>query len=136
MMIDIIIGVILLSIAVLTMRIVWKAGEAKIYDPDKVDLSDNFDPQHDHFSKEHAQKVKMLAKSNIQLAEKGQIKSPEAIWNTGTATPTRSTRSEPHEKMSMRGRRSNNDQVHTEPERRVADRRGRKDDRRAMPEYS
>lgn len=59
MSIDIIIIFLLLAIALVAVLILLKGGsEKKVYDPNDVDLGSSFDPQHDHFSKEHVQKLK------------------------------------------------------------------------------
>ncbi len=59
MSIDLMIILLIIAIAVVAALILLKGGGQKqIYDPHHVDLGDDYDPQHDHFSKEHVQKIK------------------------------------------------------------------------------
>ena len=59
---------LLIAIAVVSALILLRSGrEKRIYDPRDVDLSSDYDPQHDHFSKEHVEKLigKGPVKKNI-----------------------------------------------------------------------
>ncbi|OIO72293.1 MAG: hypothetical protein AUJ57_06075 [Zetaproteobacteria bacterium CG1_02_53_45] len=61
MVIDSIIFMLFVAIAAVVGIILWKGAEAKPYDPNAVDLSRDFDPKHDHFSEDHAMKLRRLA---------------------------------------------------------------------------
>ncbi|PJA32855.1 MAG: hypothetical protein CO187_02890 [Zetaproteobacteria bacterium CG_4_9_14_3_um_filter_53_7] len=61
MVIDTIIFMLFVAIAAVVGIILWKGAEAKPYDPNAVDLSRDFDPKHDHFSEDHAKKLRRLA---------------------------------------------------------------------------
>ncbi len=68
---DVMIIFLLIAIAVVSALILLRSGgEKKIYDP--RDLSTNFDPQHDHFSKEH---VKHLREKKTESKRKNAVPS-------------------------------------------------------------
>ncbi len=48
---------VLVLFVVVVSVVLWRAAKAKRYDPRVDDLSDDFDPQHDHFSPDHARFV-------------------------------------------------------------------------------
>ena len=79
MSVDVIIILLLIAIAVVSLLILFRSGGAKrIYDPHAVDLSSEYDPQHDHFSKEHVEKLKQ-ANNKKQGSIKRNIVPPAAV---------------------------------------------------------
>lgn len=60
---DTIILMLLTAIVVVVGLILWRAAEAKTYDPDTVDHSAGYDPKHDHFGQDHAKKFRQIAKA-------------------------------------------------------------------------
>ena len=78
MNIDLMIILLIIAIAVVAALILLKGGgQKKIYDPHHVDLGNAYDPQHDHFSKEHVQKLKELEMKKKQ-AQHVEIVTPTA----------------------------------------------------------
>ena len=83
MVIDTIIILLLIAIGIFGGIILWRAASAKAYDPNHVDLSSNFDPQHDHFSKQHAEKrLKAAARNKAPLNRKSTTRSAAAYDQT------------------------------------------------------
>ncbi|RLL53304.1 hypothetical protein D8Y20_05545 [Mariprofundus sp. EBB-1] len=77
--IDVIIISVLIVIAVGSAWILLRSGaEKNIYDPNDVDLSTDYDPKHDHFSKEHLEKLKQQEKKKPG-STKRKITPPAAV---------------------------------------------------------
>ena len=83
MNIDTIIIFLLVAIALVAIVILLRGGsEKKVYDPNDVDLGNAFDPQHDHFSKEHVQKLKEQGNKTASSAARDRV-SPNSVAARG-----------------------------------------------------
>ena len=65
---DTVILMLLTAIVFVVGLILWRAAEAKTYDPDAVDHSVSYDPKHDHFGPDHAKKFQQTAKTTPKAA--------------------------------------------------------------------
>lgn len=151
MVTDTLIILLLAVIAGVIGIMLWRAAEAKTYDPDKVDFSSNFDPQHDHFGKAHAEKVRQAARKKPPVRQRAVAARATAVETTSSddswdahlirpvaeenssdviqsdgATPPQTT-DEQQERRSDSDRRANND-------RRSGERRANQDRRAASGE--
>jgi len=79
MSIDMMIILLLIAIAVVFALILLRSGrEKRIYDPRDVDLGSNYDPQHDHFSKEHLEKLRKEKHTKPEV-KKRNVVSPAVV---------------------------------------------------------
>lgn len=65
---DTVILMLLTAIVLVVGLILWRAAEAKTYDPDAVDHSASYDPKHDHFGPDHAKKFRQTARAAPKAA--------------------------------------------------------------------
>jgi len=96
MVTDTIILILITAIVLVVGLILWRAAEPKTYDPNAVDHSANFDPKHDHFSKDHAKKFQQLASQPrkdlgaaavASRSESESIQSAEPAWDEHLISP-------------------------------------------------
>lgn len=136
MVVDTVIILLLTAIAVITGVILWRAASAKAYDPNHVDLSNGFDPKHDHFSKAHAQKVQQAeaqSRSRHPRAAAARTAEPEIHTASGSLSHLRPPKEMAAEQeQEIDDDRREKDDRRLDADRRNAERRNRMQ-RRAEP---
>ncbi|NWF39132.1 hypothetical protein F3F96_08295 [Mariprofundus sp. NF] len=80
---DTVILILITAIVLVVGLILWRAAEAKTYDPNSVDHSAGYDPKHDHFGPDHAKKFQQMAKVKPKPV-------PRAMAATAAAQPVTS----------------------------------------------
>ena len=128
MVIDTVIIILLIAIALVAGVILWNAASAKTYDPNRVDLSGDFDPKHDHFSREHVEKLRQAEAEKRRPQARAASATSDSLMhltpqNIQQQSAIESDRRAGQERRSTVDRRSKEDRRNYSDRRMLSDRR-------------